>query len=373
MKNNLWLFIFFSFQVSTAYAVMPNPDITADTQNCPIKESLKLRRITFRVENDSFAKTDRNYSHGMAITAESSDINNEHTECLPFALRLHSKIIKFLTPDFWVTGKSTNSSHNVVVKFGQSIFTPGNSLSRDLILNDRPYAGLLYAGMSTHQRYYISEINLEALDSREITIGIIGPLSFAKEFQDLAHDLLGDERFLGWEHQLDNEPALQIAMEKKFKDRRSNKAIIPDFSFDFIPSLGMRLGNIETSANLGIEGRIGWNLPNDFGSFTIHPGEETRPSDTLEATSNSAGFHFFTILEIKLVGYNFALDGNLSRASHHVTRRPWVGYGTIGLSFPTLLKKRSYKLTIMDVYHTGEFAEQESRHAYRAVGLSVEF
>lgn len=140
------------------------------------------------------------------------------------------------------------------------------------------------------------------------------------------------------------------------------------------------MGNIETSANLGIEGRIGWNLPDDFGSFTIRPGTESRSSAILpvahtatKAIASRSGFNFFSILELKLVGYDFSLDGNLFSSSHHVTREPLVSLSAIGLSFLTMLKQRSYKLTIMNVYQSSEFKEQSSHHAYRSIGLSIDF
>lgn len=376
------LFLLICFHTLLVYAEISDQDGVTDFQKCPAHDVIKLRGITLRVENDSFAKTDRDYSHGMAISAESQDIKNYlQPECLPLLIRLHSKLSKILTPNFWVSSEKTVKSHSVVVKLGQSIFTPGDSTARDLILNDRPYAGLIYAGISQHQRYKIPQMDLEILDTSEITFGIIGPWSFAKEFQDAVHDLIGDERFQGWGHQLNNEPALQVALDKKIKGYSGDEYTTSDFSYDFINFLGLKLGNIETSANLGIEGRIGWNLPNDFGGFTIRPGTESR-SPAVRPTNNTAssptspprsGIYLFSILELKLVGYDFSLDGNLFSSSHHVTRQPLVTLSAIGLSFPTIMKQHSYNLTIMNVYQSSEFKERPSHHAYRSIGLSIDF
>ena len=41
---------------------------------CPDEEVLRLRGLNLRGENDSFAKTDRNYSQGLTIIAESHDL-----------------------------------------------------------------------------------------------------------------------------------------------------------------------------------------------------------------------------------------------------------------------------------------------------------
>jgi lipid A 3-O-deacylase len=71
--------------------------------------------------------------------------------------------------------------------------------------------------MSWNQRSKNPEMNLEILDTREITLGIIGPWSLAKEAQDAVHDATTVPKFYGWSHQLNNEPAIQLAMDKNLK------------------------------------------------------------------------------------------------------------------------------------------------------------
>jgi hypothetical protein len=61
-----------------------------------------------------------------------------------------------------------------VVKFGQSMFTPKDPTQTALILDDRPYAGLLYVGMAWNGRQHTPQNNTEILDTREITLGVIG-------------------------------------------------------------------------------------------------------------------------------------------------------------------------------------------------------
>ena len=208
------LFILLCVQTLFASEKISDQDSRTNSQKCSAHDAIKLRGITLRVENDSFAKTDRDYSHGMAISVESQDIKNYlQPECLPLLIRLHSKLSQILTPNFWISSEKIVKSHSVVAKLGQSIFTPGDSSARDLLLNDRPYAGLIYAGISQHQRYKVPQMDLEILDTNEITFGIMGPWSLAKEFQDAIHNLPGDERFQGWGHQLNNEPAVQAALD----------------------------------------------------------------------------------------------------------------------------------------------------------------
>lgn len=358
-------------------------DNISGLEDCKADESVRFRGGTARLENDLFTGTDQNYTNGVAFTAISHDIVGKiRVECLPTPVRLHAELIKFINPDFWSDAQNPAHTQNVAVKFGQSMFTPKDPDRTDLITGDRPYAGLLYMGMSWNRRKNEPQSNSEMLDTREITLGVIGPLSLAEQSQNLFHDAIGAARFLGWQHQLKNEPALQLAMDRKFKDYRGTGAITPGFSADSIRSLGLRLGNIETSASLGIEGRIGWNLPNDFGTYPIRPGAENRPPSAASIHSDPAssivaipqpGVHLFGTMEAKLVAHDFSLDGNLLQSGHSVTRRPWVTQTAIGISAQGMVAGHGTKLAVMRVYRSREFEEQGASQAYGSVALSLEF
>jgi hypothetical protein len=380
-KVALLLAIF--LQITSATAQSINEDVSS-TNDCKTNERIRFRGMTARLENDLFANTDQNYTNGVAFTAISHDfVGKLHPECLPAPVRLQAELIAFLNPGFWADAENPAHTQNVVVKFGQSMFTPKDPARTDLVLDDRPYAGLLYVGMSWNRRKHAPQRNSETLDTREITLGIIGPLALAEPTQNLFHNMMGVDRFLGWQHQLKNEPALQLAIDRKFRNYLGTGAIQPGFSADAIRSLGLRLGNIETSATTGIEGRIGWNLPNDFGTYPIKPGAENRPPSasvhnnsgdaTLVATRPRAGVHLFGTLESKLVLHDFSLDGNLFQSSHSVTRQPWVAQAAVGLSTQGLVAGHGVKLAVMHVYRTREFKEQVSNHAYGSIALSIEF
>src|SRR5690606_40105975 len=54
---------------------------------------------------------------------------------------------------------------------------------RDLIAEDRPYAGWLYMGFAYNARQEAK------MDTVEIDIGMVGPASLAHQAQDFIHDL----------------------------------------------------------------------------------------------------------------------------------------------------------------------------------------
>ena len=349
--------------------------------DCSEEDTVRFRGGTVRVENDRAAGTDQNYTNGVGLALVSHDIvGAPRVECLPAPLRLHATLIKLVNPGFWSASADPGTAHNAVVKFGQAMYTPGDFSRTDLIPQDRPYAGLLYVGLSWNRRGRDVSSGLEMLDTREVTLGVIGPLSLARQTQDLVHDAIGVDRFRGWDHQLKNEPALQLAFDRKYRSDRGPRAIVPGASADTIRSVGVRLGNIETSAAAGIEGRIGWNLPNDFGSYPIRPGAENRPPSRAaqqeragaQGRAGPAGAHLFAAFETRLVLHDFSLDGNLFRASHSVARRPLVAQGVLGLSVHGLVAGHGMRLALMRVKRSREFDQQGPTHSYAAVALSVD-
>lgn len=349
---------------------------------CLPEQSLHLRGGTLRLENDLFTGSDRNYTNGVALTAVSRDLHGAlRPECLPAPIGLYARFIGWADRDFWHDAGSRSSSQNLVVRFGQSMYTPENRTRTDLIADDRPYAGLLYLGLAWNRRIHPQAANHEILDVRELTLGVIGPWSLAEQSQDQVHRARGIERFHGWSNQLHNEPAFQMAAERKFKPYAQG-AVRPGWSSDAIGSYALRVGNIETSASAGVEFRAGWNVPNDFGSYPIRPGAENRPpsgvADLRTKAPQSAwaprpGAHAFVNLEAKAVAWDFSLDGNMFRSSHHVSRRPWVAQAALGVSSQWIFAGRGVRLAVMRVWRTREFDEQTDLHAFGSVALGLEF
>ena len=349
---------------------------------CLPEQIVHWRGGTLRLENDLFTGTDRNYTNGVAFTAVSRDLQGAlRPECLPQPISWYARFIGWADPEFWRESGAQSASQNVVVRFGQAMYTPEDKARSDLISEDRPYAGLLYLGLAWNRRVHPRAVNYEILDVRELTLGVIGPWSMAEQSQDLVHRVRGIELFRGWDNQLRNEPAVQMAMERKFKPYREG-AVRLGWGSDVIGSYGLRVGNIETSVSTGLELRTGWNIPNDFGSYPIRPGAENRPPSnvaSLRTTNPQAtqapkpGTHAFLNLEVKAVAWDFSLDGNMFRFSHQVGRRPWVAQAAVGISSQWVFVGRGVRLAVMRVWRTREFDQQTGSHTFGSVALSLEF
>lgn len=315
--------------------------------------------FTFRFENDLFAGTDQDYTNGIKLSWISPDLTSfRDSEKLP---DWGKAIVKKL-PYSEVPGLQ----RNIVFSLGQNMFTPGDTVRRDLVTDDRPYAGWLYASAAFHNKNY------RHLDTFEIQAGLVGPLSFAEEAQDFVHELRGIDQANGWDNQIENEPGIVLIYDHK--DRVITPTQLPGFGFDAITHYGGALGNIYTYANAGVEMRLGWNLPTDFGTSLIRPGGDTNaPADTKDPRFRRIGhgfsLHSFAAVTGRLVLRDIFLEGNTFRDSHSVDKELLVGDFIVGVS----LIFDSVKLSYAQVFRTKEFEGQDSGHHFGSVSISYTY
>src|SRR5690625_4210428 len=371
------------FMALVAIVLFALSSLPAQAADCSPEETLRWRGGTLRVENDLVAGTDKNYTNGVSLTLISHDLEDKlRPRCLPMPVSLYARLLNEADSKFSEKAGAETAGQNLVVRIGQNMYTPEDMKRTDLIENDRPYAGLLYMGLGWNRRVHPEDRSYEMLDQRELTLGVIGPMSLAREAQNLVHDIRGFERFDGWDNQLGNEPALLLTMERKYKPYVRG-AVHRGWGADAVGGWALRLGNIETSASVSLELRAGRNIPNDFGSYSIRPGAENRPPSSLSRLAETRpdssraprpGIHAFLNMEAKAVGWDFSLDGNLFRKSHSVDRKPLVAQAAAGFSSQWIVGGHGMRLAFMRVWRTREFGQQSERaHSFGSVAFSMDF
>lgn len=139
--------------------------------------------------------TDRYYTNGMRIDY------------------FYTKQKKVKFPSSLLLNISDDNNNVYGWGLAQFMFTPKNIAVPDIQYNDRPYAGALY---SIHSLQSIDKIKKIKVTS-EIRLGVIGPLSFAKETQTWAHRVINYTKPLGWHNQVPNDLILNynIRIEKQ--------------------------------------------------------------------------------------------------------------------------------------------------------------
>ncbi len=322
------------------------------------EETAKHNNVLIYFENDYFGGTDRHYTNAFRVTWLSPDLTEyDEDKRLPrWGLPLIRKLPLVNRPGF---------QRNVGLSVGQNIYTPEDLSRKDLIEDDRPYAGWSYLSLTFHVK------NTVQLDTFEITAGVVGPMSLAEETQRIVHRWVDSPDPKGWDHQLRNEPGLIVSWQRNW--RLVNIGFGDGFGFDFIPRVGGALGNVATFANIGGEIRLGYNIPLDFGTSLIRPGSGIdAPSDAADPRirrRKNFGVHLFGDGEGRAIARNIFLDGNTWKESHSVDKRPLVGDLAGGLA----LLYKHVKLSFTYVYRTKEFEKQNLAQQFGSLTLGITF
>ena len=306
-------------------------------------------------ENDFFgsAGTDRYYTNGVKITVIPEE---------------PPRWANWLGDKFCSWEDRAKNRRKAAFSFGQNIYTPRDIERSDLIINDRPYGGWLYAGVAIHDR------TERQLETTELILGMVGPQSYAREVQTWWHEnvigLNNTREPLGWNNQLKNEFGVVLLRERKWRVYEQRWA--NGFGVDCITHLGAALGNIHTYANTGAEVRFGWSLPDDFGTSHSRPAGDASglTASEWQYPDTPLAAHFFIRVDGRGVARNIFFDGNTFADSHSVNRKLLVGDLSAGVNLTIC---RGVNLTYTQVYQTKEFDQQLLAHVYGSLSLAITY
>ncbi|CAN5200436.1 lipid A deacylase LpxR family protein [soil metagenome] len=346
----------FAFTGSAALAQLP----PIDTNPSPDEQ----RNIfTFQVENDVFnrlGKSDRDYTSGLRFGWLSP--------ALPDLPDGFARLVTF--PTFFGEGPVSSVTRRVGISVGQNLYTPADTETSAPIRNDRPYVGWLYASFALQQTYkrVDPKTNKEEpvrLDTLALDLGLIGPAAGGEFLQNNFHRLIGVATANGWANQLHNEPTIGLTFERRWRTNRGVVFEDPKLEYDFVPRLGVSLGNAATYAGVGGTARIGKDLRNDFGPTRARPalpGSEGFIGDGF-------GWYFFFGVGGEVVARNIFLDGNTDGNSLRVGHRPFVGEAQAGLA----ILFRGVRISYTQILRTPEFFERDRWDQFGSINVAFRY
>lgn len=299
---------------------------------------------SIQIENDVLASTkDRFYTHGAEITYATADTPPSFLEDLSNAIGIYQK------------GHKQIHGYSI----GQKIFTPANITQPKLILHDRPYAGWLYVEAGIADMFQ-DNINSDIINGLILTLGIVGPSSYAEKFQKGLHDVINANEPKGWDNQLHDELGFNISYIRKWRqifDPTKSK------QFELGHHGGLTLGNVYTYISAGVMLRWGTHLKNDVGPPNISPGFPGIPAFT---PSNTTNWYFFSGIEGRIIGRNIFLDGNTFRNSHNVDKKYFVA----DLQFGFAINFDNTRIALSNMLRTHEFDGQSDRTRFGAINIT---
>jgi hypothetical protein len=305
-------------------------------------------RVTF--ENDSFlnpfpTRTDRYYTHGMKA------------EWLRPERRSDAHFLPGIRHEAWcslICGKGAAQGHvNTGYAIAHNMYTPDDISIAAAQPQDRPWAGMLYASRIARVSYEQESLKAQRQDRIELSFGLVGPASFAKELQVGWHKLGGWVHPAGWDNQLRNEPIAQLRYETALRWPRDDGG-----NRDFIPRVAANVGNALTSVEADLTVRLGNNL----SGFGVAPGRG-QPGSAAAGTVSKAlaahgakrlpTFNFFARAGMMAVARNITLDGNsFAENRSRIRRKPFVAEFALGVEVKL---SRRWWLSYQFIHRGSEF------------------
>lgn len=271
--------------------------------------------LAFYVENDSQyiggPGTDRGYSNGL----KASYIYAQGE--IPYWSR------KIVNRAGYVGRTIKESEVNFGLSLGHQIFTPEDTSSTELILDDRPYAGYLSLGFGVSLKRAFTE------QFFVFEVGTVGPSARGEFVQNNFHKNMDMPIVRGWRNGLNDELILQAHFQQRVKYLEMR-------FLDLIPYYGLSLGNLLIGGHVGSLLRIGYNLPKTYGANrpSASNGSNFISPSQIDKNLKTSVFLYGGVRS-NLVGRNLFLDGNSFRPSHRVSKHP-VNFETevgLGLQF----------------------------------------
>ncbi|HEX7008297.1 MAG TPA: lipid A deacylase LpxR family protein [Alphaproteobacteria bacterium] len=313
--------------------------------------------ITLQFENDRVANTDRNYTNGWRITWLSGA-----QELPDWAERL-GPLIEW--PTFMERKPETRISRRVGIGVGQDIYTPTDTAARDPQPNDRPYAAWLYATLAL-QSGYTNDEGTSRLDTFEIDLGVVGPYALGEQVQNGFHEIINSPQANGWDHQLPNEPAFVVALERKWRQPVIGATPADDWGVDVLPFAGAYGGTVLTAFSGGAIVRFGQGLDRDFGAPRFRPN---MASSLYFQSERGLAWYVFGGADGRAVLHNIFLDGSTFRHSPRVDKNTFVVDYHVGAA----LVWGDWRLSYTQVFRGREYEGQEKADRFGALSISYRF
>ncbi|MGM0825326.1 MAG: lipid A deacylase LpxR family protein [Pseudomonadota bacterium] len=298
--------------------------------------------VSTKFENDNLASNDDgHFTSGFELNWSFEPASDSWTQRLATAL-----------PDSLI-GQADRAAYRLV----HQIYTPNNIQRSELIEDDRPYAGLVYGGVSLYEDVPMG--NWRQATDLHLDIGLVGPSSLADSIQREVHRVTESERPSGWDNQLGDEALLNTAVRRQWW----HSTPLGGKQFAHGPSVSGALGNLYTYASAGYSVRWG-DEASGVPTLTPNPGNRHHLTG-----KEGWQWYLFASVEGYYMAQNLTLDGNSFRNSHSVDRKEWVGDVSGGLA----LAWEDWQVTYAAVARSREFDGQEEQDKFGALTLSKRF
>ncbi len=294
------------------------------------KESIKLGNLDrahgwerhgwrFEFANDAFVGSDSQFTSGIWFQKHS--YVSDSIDDLDGVPALGNKLAKAILP------AESGLLFRKALGIGQSMGTPSDKRNPALILDDTPYFAFL--GFNSSWLAF----NDTKLTILGLTTGVVGQYAFGEAVQEAVHSLNGSTDPQGWDHQLDDEPVLNVHFGKKRK-------VFNRAALDIAISGDLSLGNYMTGASSGVEIRAG-RKPDGFAYVSDPLGGGPFYDATIPQREGGDNLYMTLVARVWAWGVFMPLDGNTLVSGNEWTEqntiepKHFVGQAVVGAHYNT--------------------------------------
>lgn len=307
------------------------------------------------VDNDVFAGTDDDYSSGVQIGWVPGYLDHFGQGRVPEFVAAGLGYLPLVNRK----GRQQFISHSL----SHRIFTPTDIETSELIANDTPYSGSLFASLTAGAQ------DAKTMDAFTFYYGIVGPSARGDEVQNKFHRLIDADVVNGWDNQLGDELLLNLAYEHRSRLWRVGST--GGWGGDVISQIGGSVGNLISMATVGLGARCGWGVPDDFGIPPQFFGEETIGSRPYTAYGRKTGVWLFALLNGSYISNAIFWDGNTFKDSPSVDYDPGIARLYFGINARVGQWSGSFAITKTTV--PWENPTNRKRQTYGRIGIRYTF
>jgi len=271
------------------------------------------------LDNDILAlgQNDRDYTGGMSFT-----YTGENAKSQIFSV---DSVLE-------MTNRDSDERHNNKVLYsfelGLTAFTPENIETESILVDDRPYASLIYVSNS---RQYIN-LSKKSSIITSLTIGILGS-SIPAKVQNKIHESVNSTPAQGWQHQISDGGELTFRYSRAKQQVRWASYSRENFNYEIKTANNVSIGYL-TEASWSVSGRFGklrspWS---NFNPQNVAYSEKNVPL-TNESITPKSEFYVWAGLSVHARVYNALLQGQFRNSAvtynsdelKHVVNEAWFG------------------------------------------------
>ncbi|HIF9516126.1 TPA: lipid A deacylase LpxR family protein [Photobacterium damselae] len=285
------------------------------------------------IDNDGILGTDENYSNGLFLEYHSERVNN---------LALSSPWPYRIAGQLFSSDVEQTLSWNW--RIGQQMWTPSDIESQQPVINERPYAGLLFVDLG------INRYQPNLTQKYQLRLGTVGPRALAKHTQKTIHDWIGSDKPNGWNNQIKNQWIANFSYQQH---NTLYSSPISDFlhsQWDVASLARASIGNDQSDLAAGISLRWGQDLTKSLGAIGFTPGEFV---DVSALSASRSGYFFFTGIEGRYKFNDITIEGKRPDETYPAHLEPWQASVVLGGVF----YRPTWGITLSLATHTKEFKQ----------------